>query len=250
MQASAEPALKDYITAVSVLVSVAGLIYTWTKDRLFRRQEYADRIRTAAATTMAKLERWQEIAIQYFEDLEPATVNAALDVADGTDPLRVGKQLWRDSVSARATWAERVMKEEIELAYVHLYAHDLDVQERFADVIRRLDEIGKRIYRRCLVQTQDRVLAYRSVTDDALRGRLGPELRGILLRSAADLQAESDAILAGFRKEVERIVQMDDRLLLSRGFREPERGRWFRALRRFAPDRGRAAPIASPNPQP
>lgn len=241
MQASAEPGFKDYITAISVLVSVAGLIYTWTKDRLFRRQEYADRIRTAAATTMAKLERWQEIALQYFEGLEPATLDAALRVEAGDDPHPVARALWRETVSARAAWAERVMDEEIELAYVHLYAHDLEIQERFADVLRRLDEIGGKIYRRCLLQTQNRVLAYRGVADASLRSRLAPELRQILVQAGAELEAGSVGILAEFRKEVERIMQMGDRQLMERGFRTSDRSR----LRTRVGDLLRAAKAAA-----
>jgi len=62
---------KELIPSLAILVGFAGLIYAWHKDRLLRRKEYADQVRRAASLVTAKLERWAELALRLYEELQP-----------------------------------------------------------------------------------------------------------------------------------------------------------------------------------
>jgi hypothetical protein len=47
----------DVLTAISIFIALIGFLYTWAKDRRLRTREYADRVRSAAANALAKIDR-------------------------------------------------------------------------------------------------------------------------------------------------------------------------------------------------
>jgi hypothetical protein len=65
--------VTDLITAFSVLCAAGTLIYTWTKDRRLRYKEYSDKIRSAAALTLSKIDRSQGL-FEAITDIDP-TIN-------------------------------------------------------------------------------------------------------------------------------------------------------------------------------
>jgi hypothetical protein len=70
LQAGASP-IGTLLTAISILVSVTALLIAWTKDRTLRKKEYADRIRSAAGTVTARLERRKELFLHLFDTIQP-----------------------------------------------------------------------------------------------------------------------------------------------------------------------------------
>lgn len=70
-------ALKDILTSLSILVSIAALLFAWGQDRQIREREQADRIRAAAAETLAKVERWEELSLWFFQDIQPLYVETS-----------------------------------------------------------------------------------------------------------------------------------------------------------------------------
>jgi uncharacterized protein (UPF0218 family) len=80
------PELKigDFLTALSVLVALGGFLYLWVKDRRLRRREYADRIRRAAAETVAGLDRWRQLALSLYDTIQPLITDSDVMVLRGS----------------------------------------------------------------------------------------------------------------------------------------------------------------------
>jgi hypothetical protein len=54
-----EITIGDILTFLSIIVSVVALLSVWFKEMQIRKKEKANKVRTAAAKTLAKLERWK-----------------------------------------------------------------------------------------------------------------------------------------------------------------------------------------------
>jgi hypothetical protein len=68
------------LVALLVLVSLNTLLVSTRKDHKFRKTQYADQIRSAAAVLTAKLGRWRDLAHRLFEEIQPVIISAALGV--------------------------------------------------------------------------------------------------------------------------------------------------------------------------
>jgi hypothetical protein len=53
-------------TVLTVLATIAGLLYAWRKDLQLKRKDSADKNRKAAALIAAKLDRWKALSIRFY----------------------------------------------------------------------------------------------------------------------------------------------------------------------------------------
>jgi hypothetical protein len=74
--------ISDLLTSLTILVSVITLTVSWSKDRLTREKEQADRVRSAAAKTLTQLDRWQALQLSIFRELQPVFVETSEMLVD------------------------------------------------------------------------------------------------------------------------------------------------------------------------
>ncbi|MGI9252794.1 MAG: hypothetical protein ACR2J8_03540 [Thermomicrobiales bacterium] len=104
-----------------MLISAAALAQGWCKDHQFHRREFADTIRAAAGRVAVSLERWQILARQLCDTLQPTMLDAARIAADEGDSSRAAHTLRTALLHERAVIAARIADARIEAAYVDLY---------------------------------------------------------------------------------------------------------------------------------
>ena len=75
-----EFSVGDILTAMAVLVSAIGILAELRKDRLLRRKELADRVRRSAGLIVAKADRWKQLSLHFFDELQSIITDA--DVLD------------------------------------------------------------------------------------------------------------------------------------------------------------------------
>src|SRR6267142_6288301 len=68
--------VAQIFTGTSIVVSISALLYSWRKDRVLRKKEYADRVRHAASFVIAKLEQWRVLSLSFFDEIQPLIVDA------------------------------------------------------------------------------------------------------------------------------------------------------------------------------
>ena len=199
----------DILTALAVLVSAAGLFVAWTKDRALRRKEYADRIRHAAAITVAKLERREQLSLRFFEDLQPLITDADVELMDSQDIIKVRDSFWRGVVATHAAMTQRILDEQIEIAYAHLYGYDPHIYDLFSAAVEQLRLVNDLMLSEVLQTTQDAILSLES-QEKYTSAMLGNLLRATCSRIKLESYARMRMILDPFRKEVLKVIQAGD----------------------------------------
>lgn len=197
-------------TAISILVSISALVYSWYKDRILRQKEYADRVRRAASYITAKLERWRELSLRFFEDIQPLITDSDGLLLKERDVLRTRDFLWRGLVVARAESSRRILDEQIEIAYADLYGYDARVRDLFTSAVQRLKEIDDNSFSEVLRRTQADVLTLKAAEKVVQSATLGNALRQTTADIASRLAILLDAVISSFRREMMRLIEATD----------------------------------------
>jgi hypothetical protein len=206
----------NVLTSLTILISLVALLSALAKDRHTRDREFADRVRAAAARTLGKLERWQQLAARLYQDVQPVYVDVSQKLHNELGAQAARDLLWRDLTTARTAAEQRTVDEEIESAYVELYPYHPSVQRRFSKTMSRLKELDEAIYLEFIERTQERVLEYDGPPKDYTPALLGNDLRLESARAEQRLVTELESALQPIRDFLVAVVSLSDKEIVSR----------------------------------
>lgn len=167
----------DVLTVVSILISVWTLVNSWRKDRLLRQRELADKVRAAAAKTLTKLERWEELSLALFFECQPFFVKVSEDLAKKFDIVAARDFLWRELNSVYLKIMANIRAEEIETAYADLYVYHPEARKMFHESLLHLKSEHEQAFTELLAKTQDAIMAFDGEKKKYQTAELGNALR-------------------------------------------------------------------------
>jgi hypothetical protein len=167
------------ITVVSVIVSVTGLLVSWSQSRQLQTREQADRVRVAAGQTLAALERRREIVLSLFQELQPVFVKASEDFASSFDRVSVRDLLWREANAAWTAVERRLLEDDLQEAYVALYGYHPALRDLVRASIREMRTRESRAVDEFVVQLQDAMLRFETDRNTYQTAHLGNVLRAV-----------------------------------------------------------------------
>jgi len=215
-------AYGDYITAfgiiIAAVIAVGGWIWDSRMGRAQSQKEYAERIKLAAATTVAKMERWKELSTRFYQDIHPIIVQASAklnEVPITTEKetktrSKVARQhLFQGAVQARSEASQRILDEQIEISYRDLYGYSPKIHLLFTGKINEMKYIDRLCYRDFLTLMQGELIFNSMRYDhDVVGDVVGDHLRDIV--SLITLEAEDlmEATIEPFRKQIEALINL------------------------------------------
>lgn len=205
---------------LAIFIPVIAFIYTLYKDRMLRKKEYADRIRTSAGTIVAKLERWKSLSLRFFEDIEPLLTETDFNLAKNRDFDRGRYDLWIGLEKARAISSQRIVDEQIEMAYKDLYGYDPNIENLFGRAVSELKKIYNYTYNNLLAETQDEIFeieALYSFSEMEIPGALlGNRLRTLNGIEEENCEKHMKKIIEPFRNELLNLINATDKQIFEK----------------------------------
>lgn len=192
------------------------MLYALQKDRQLRRKEYADKVRHAASLVIAKLERWRELALRFSEDIQPLITDTDVKIIQEGDFVATRDFFWRGLVAARSVSSQRIVDEEIEMAYVDLYGYDPRIHDLFLSAVSQLKDLDEEYYAATLEMTQHAILKLAESKEPVHSAQLGNQLRGIYGLLARQSKVKMDSVIVPFRNEVIKLISVTDREIVSK----------------------------------
>jgi hypothetical protein len=203
----------DLLTFASILVSAAGLAWTWHQDILTRERDQATEVRKAAASTLAKLERLGQLTDVLFADLQPTIVEASDLLAKNHDPDLARDYFWKTVSAARLAQRKRVLDEQIENDYVTLYSYVTQARPLFQSTIKNLRSAEDDAIENILVGCQDKFREYDP--KHYTRADLGNKCRDVLEAEREAYFNNISTILSPLKQRLEGIVSEQDSAIIS-----------------------------------
>jgi hypothetical protein len=137
----------DFATALAILITLVSLLLSLKKDRNMRQRDQADKIRSAAAKTLAKLDKWREISLSMFDSMDIVFVDVSKAWAKGIKGDELRDNLWEKLNKLRVDVSEEIIKQGIETTYFELYSSDPYVKLYFEKVLNTLKDEQEVMFR-------------------------------------------------------------------------------------------------------
>ncbi len=206
------------LTIFSVLVSVSALIFAWRKDRRSRLRLQADKIRHSTGIVIAKIDRWKELSLSFFNQVEGYITDADVLLTKTQDPIETRDALWRSLIASRAELSKAITAESIETAYAELYGYDPDVRALFVATLEKLRKLDHVVFTRLLYATQYDVLNL-GTGASFYSAQLGNALRMTAARIASELAEYQISVIEPFRIEMLKLVEGTDQDIVEKRIR-------------------------------
>jgi hypothetical protein len=101
-----EVSVGDLLTAVAVLVSAIGILTELRKDRLLRRKELSDRVRRSTGIIITKADRWKQLSLRFFDELQPIITDADVLLVKEQDVVTARDFFWREALRFTGQYRE------------------------------------------------------------------------------------------------------------------------------------------------
>ncbi len=201
----------DLLTAVAILISAVGIFIEMRKDRVLRQKELADRVRRSAGLIVAKADRWCQLAVSIFDQLQPVVTDADCMLVKSKNVIEVRDYLWRELLKLQAEIKMRSMEEEIEVAYADMYGFDVRVYELFSGLIAYLGQVRTISFRALSSRTQDVILEFEAKHGEYDSAILGNRLRTVTIDCEKLTRELMSSAVGSFRSEMNRLVNSTDK---------------------------------------
>src|ERR1044071_799263 len=109
--------VRDVLTTLTVAISVAALVLSWSKDRAAQKTERANQVRAAAAGILTKLDRWQALQLSLYQELQPTFVEASEQLQKQYNIVVVRDQVWKNINAQRQQKESKNFKKNPKLLY-------------------------------------------------------------------------------------------------------------------------------------
>jgi hypothetical protein len=172
----------DILTSLTIIVSVVALIITWTKDQKIRETRQADLIRSAAASAITKLDRWQALQYSLYQELQPEFIIASEKLIEEFNVIKVRDYLWKIISNKGMEVSSKVLEEQITTSYVNLLANFPDTRNQFITMFQALNEAEIEISGKFLEQSQEDVMAFEAKKENYTTAMLGNKLRSTAIQ--------------------------------------------------------------------
>jgi len=212
-----DPTIKasDILTSVTVLVSVVALVLSFAKDRAGRATEQADRVRSAAASAIVKLDRWQSVEASMYQELQPAFVELSEALAETYDVVAVRDRFWREVNQHRTQIARQILEEQLGAAYMDVISHFPAVRTRYVEAFAQLAVVEDSVVQAFLARAESDILDFEGKEATYQTAMLGNALRAEAARSVEELHNQSESVIRPVRDYLVSVIALSDGEILS-----------------------------------
>jgi hypothetical protein len=216
----------DILTCVSILLSALALVYQLSKDRQDKRQERSNEVRAASARTLASLERWGEISLSFFDEIQPTFIDTSLIIASGhaIDKAKARDFLYKKINEHQASIYRKISDEKVITSYVGMYQYNPSFKAYFENVLGDLKLKEDATFDDYLISLQEKLMAisYDATRDDT--ALVGDTLRNISGTYRQNYRANVRNILDPVSNFLSSIInKSDDELLNQNNLKAPIR---------------------------
>lgn len=167
----------DILTSLTILVSVAALLVSWSKDRTASETEQADLVRSAAARALTQIDRWQLLNLALYQQLQPVFVETSESLSQDFNVIRARDHLWKEIDARRTAISQKILDEEILTSYVSLLSHFPEARKQSISLFQQLNAIEEKTSSSFLEASQQDVLKLEERRDGYTSAMLGNALR-------------------------------------------------------------------------
>ena len=207
--------VQDVLTTLTVAISVAALVLSWSKDRAAQKTERANRVRAAAAGILTKLDRWQALQLSLYQELQPTFVEASEQLQKQYNIVVVRDQVWKNINAQRTHIASKILEEHLETAYADVLSYFPSARAKFTETYEKLTAIEEANTMNFLAATEEDVFALDGKEKQYTTAMLGNALRKSATQYRSELRKQTQEVIQPMRDYLFDVISKTDDEILS-----------------------------------
>jgi hypothetical protein len=201
----------DLLTPFSIMVAILTVWLTWNSDRDARIKQYADGIRGSASTVTAKLERWSTLADRYFDDIQPTLIATSKETASKRHDYKPARTiLFLGLIEAESTASQRIVDEQLEIAYLDLYGYVPSLRPPF-DQIREDISAAEQLSHKCLKKALQDKLNDQKLLNSSDSADMGNALRDVAREERKQLKHDIRKTTDPLVGKILKLINLQDK---------------------------------------
>jgi len=205
----------DILTSLTVVLSVITLVLSLAKDRDARGSEQANKVRGAAASAIVKLDRWQNVQLSLYQELQPSFVETSEALLKKYDVVAARDSFWRQVNQVRTKIARQVLEEQLGTAYVDILSHFPAARTRFVEAFAKLAIVEDDVTNSFLAGSEQAILSLRGKQASYQTADLGNALRAQAAANATELRKQAEAVIAPVRIYLLSVIALPDNKIVN-----------------------------------
>jgi hypothetical protein len=218
----------DILATISIFITLVAFINAINQDRQIRQREQATKIRDAAAATSAKLERWEEVSLSFYNEIQPVFIETSNVFAKNYRYAEARDYLWQQLDVVRLKNQEKLLSENIETAYSNLFGYRPLMRPLFQRTFSWLRSDEAQTYDGLKTALQNKLFEnfalfesdYRAGKKEYQTGEMGNALRMVAERYRKSYQQQIDTQIQCIQTFLGELVSKSDSELLGNQFGE------------------------------
>ena len=208
--------IGDISTSLAIIISALTIASILTKDRSLRQKERADTIRNSAASTITKLDRWHELSLSIFHDVQPIFIDTIMTMSDNFDPVKTKNILWKEMTAANNEITWKILSENIQTASVELMGYRPDIRRVFESALMELQAAREDMFSNFIYDAQQAVLSFEGRKEEYKTNDLWNKLRGTIMRNRLAFEDRIKPTFTEMSNLLLGLVSKDDADLLGK----------------------------------
>lgn len=174
--------------------------------------QQANEIRAATARTWEGLDRWREISLSLFDELQPVFVQTSMDLANSGNKTLARDNLYKEIRIVRLRKLREMQADRVFVAYTSMYRFNPSIRPYFETIANELRAIDLEMLDSVLGETEANVLS----ADDKTKvtAFLGNKLRASANKIKEHYEARIRAVLASPERFLNNLIMLPDAKLL------------------------------------
>lgn len=203
--------IEDILTAFAIIISALTLASSLSKDRSLRKKERADKIRNSAASTLVKLDRWVELSMSIFQDVQPIFLDEIMSMSKNFDPETSKNVLWMKMTEANNEVTWKILGENIQTASIELMGYRPDIRNPFMSAFKKMNSAREKMFENFVNDMQKDVLSFKGSRKEEYKPNdLWDKLNGSIMRNEWRFEKSIEPILDDIKGRLLDLICMDD----------------------------------------
>ncbi len=191
------PNLYQKVQELELLLDQANLKIQDLEGQLEEANRAAKfKIRSAAAKTLAQLQRLIELYLLYYEDIQSCFIKASEILAEDFDVMKTRDYLWKELKGIRIIVRQTIFKEQLQMGYLELCDYYPNFHNEFVATQEQIKKNEEFVFEQFLMAAQSDVLVFNTVTKNEYKtALLGNALRHTASMYRDILKSQTDQLV-------------------------------------------------------
>lgn len=177
--------------------------------------DQGNRIRSATASAIVKLDRWQGVQLSLYQELQPSFVESSESLARKYDVVVVRDKFWRVVNGERIRISHQILEEQLGTAYLDILSHFPAARAQYVEAFSKLATVEEQVSNDFLGESEHAILNLKGKQATYQTAVLGNELRAQAHKSASELKNKSEEVIAPVRNYLLKVIELPDEKIIN-----------------------------------